>query len=97
MILLVSEKCRFCGIYRRMYDVFVKEKVFTNGLNMGLLPRAKIEKTVHRVETHGLNKKLKKTCLVNCFFLVSWHINLCRLFNAKSILQINSSTPNNSV
>ena len=38
-------------------------------------------------------------CVCVCFFgLVLWHINHCRLFNAKSIfIQINSSIPNNSV
>ena len=33
-----------------------------------------------------------------CLFGVLWHINLCRLYNAKSIfIQINSSISNNSV
>ncbi len=39
--------------------------------------------------------KTKYFCL---FVWVLWHINLCRLFNAKSIfIQINSSISNNSV
>ena len=41
---LVTEKCKQCEIYKRMCDVYGKAcfslKMFTNGLNIGLLLRA---------------------------------------------------------
>ena len=44
-------------------------------------------------------RRLKYKFLSVCLFIyVSWHINLCRLFNAKSIfIQISCSFSNNSV
>ena len=42
--------------------------------------------------------QIKKKALWFPFGLVLWHINRCRLFNAKSIfIHINSSISNNSV
>ena len=41
---LVAEKCKPCKIYWRMYDIYEEAcfstKMFTNGLNMGLLQQA---------------------------------------------------------
>ena len=41
--------------------VYLKKNIYMNGLNMGLSQRAKLEKTVHNVETHRLSDKEKFT------------------------------------
>ena len=54
---LVTEKCkiywRICDVYGKAYDLV--KKMFTSGLNMGLLLQASVEKTAHKVETHWLS------------------------------------------
>ena len=52
------EKCKPCEIYWRMFNVYgeacFNQKMFINGLIMGLSLRGRVEKTVHGVEIHWL-------------------------------------------
>ena len=58
---LMVEECNLCEIYRRMCDMYreasLDQKMFTNGLNVGLPLQAWVKKTVHGVETWWLSSK----------------------------------------
>ena len=60
---LVAEKCKPYEIYERMCDVneeaYFNQKMFTNQLNIGLPQQARVEMTVHGMETHWLSCKEK--------------------------------------
>ena len=59
-IFLVAEKCEPCEIFR-MCDVFrevyFRKNIYINGINMGLLLQAWVEKIVHGEEIHWLSGK----------------------------------------
>ena len=59
----VSEKCKQCELYKRMWDLYGKacfsKKIFTKWLNMGLPGEAWVKKTVHEREKHWLFCKEK--------------------------------------
>ena len=46
-------------------EAYLSQKIFTNGLNMGLPQQTRLKKTVHGVETHGLscNEKVLGTAV----------------------------------
>ena len=59
---LVAEKYKQYEIYKRMYNVyrekiFVKERMYTNGINMGFPLQAWVVMIVDEVETHWLSSK----------------------------------------
>ena len=60
---LMAQKCKPCEIYRRMHGVYweayFSQRIFSNGLNMGLPIQAWVDKSVHRVETYWLSGKEK--------------------------------------
>ena len=58
----------------------------------------RVRETERERERQADRQKDRQTKFVHLFGWFLWHINFCRLFNAKSIfIQINSSISNNSV
>ena len=60
---MAKKKCKPSEIYRRMCDVYRKtcfsQKLFRNGLNMGLPLRVWVKKKVNWVERHWVSGKEK--------------------------------------
>ena len=57
----VAVKCKTCEIYRCdvFREAYSSQKMFTNGLNMGLPLQIRVKKTIHQVKTHWLSSKEK--------------------------------------